>query len=92
MRKELRRLRSVGVLGMLSPEYLQKIGGDHDEQIYASGEQIIRQGDPGASMFFIIDGEVVVSLNALGEEQIQLRRLQSGDYFREMSLMTGEPR
>ena len=41
---------------MLSPEYLQKIGGDHDEQIYASGEQIIRQGDPGASMFFIIDG------------------------------------
>ena len=77
---------------MLSPEYLQKIGGDHDEQIYASGEQIIRQGDPGASMFFIIDGEVVVSLNASGKEQIQLRRLQSGDYFREMSLMTGEPR
>lgn len=43
-------------------------------------------------MFFIIDGEVVVSLNASGKEQIQLRRLQSGDYFREMSLMTGEPR
>ncbi len=87
-----RRLRSAGVLGMLAIEQLVKLAGEHDERIYASGEQIIRQGDPGESMFFIIDGEVVVSLNVPGKEQIQLRRLESGDYFGEMSLMTGEPR
>ena len=77
---------------MVAIEQLVKLAGEHDEQIYASGEQIIRQGDSGESMFFIIDGEVVVSLNVPGKDQIQLRRLESGDYFGEMSLMTGEPR
>ena len=77
---------------MVAIEQLVKLAGEHDEQIYASGEQIIRQGDPGESMFFTIDGEVVVTLNVPGKEQIQLRRLESGDYFGEMSLMTGEPR
>ena len=87
-----RRLRSAGVLGMLSLEQLEKIAGKHDERIYAVGEQIIRQGDSGTSMFFITDGEVTVSVNVPGKDQIQLRTLQSGDYFGEMSLMTGEPR
>ena len=60
--------------------------------MYAVGERIIRQGDSGARMFFITDGEVVVSVNERGKNQIQLRTLQSGDYFGEMSLMTGELR
>ena len=86
------RLRSAGVLGMLSLEQLEKIAGKHDERMYAVGERMIRQGDSGASMFFITDGEVVVSVNEPGKNQIQLRTLQSGDYFGEMSLMAGEPR
>ena len=42
--------------------------------------------------FFVTDGEVVVSVNVPGKNQIQLRTLQSGDYFGEMSFMTGGPR
>ena len=34
-----------------SPEQLVKIAGEHDERTYASGEQIIRQGDPGGAFF-----------------------------------------
>ena len=60
--------------------------------MYAVGERIIRQSDSGARMFFITDGEVVVSVNERGKNQIQLRTLQSRDYFGEMSLMTGELR
>ena len=36
--------------------------------MYAVGERIIRQGDSGASMFFLTDGEVVVSLKRAREK------------------------
>jgi len=87
-----RRLGAAGVLGMLSPEHLEKLASEHDEQIYAADEQIIRQGEPGTSMFIITDGEVAVAVKAPEKEKVQLSRLQVGDYFGEMSLMTGEPR
>jgi len=87
-----RRLGAAGVLGTLSPEYLEKLASEHDEQTYAADEQIIRQGEPGTSMFIITEGEVTVSVKAPEKERVQLRRLQVGGYFGEMSLMTGEPR
>ena len=77
---------------MLSQEQLEKLASEQDEQTYAQDEQIIRQGDPGTSMFIITEGEVTVSVKASEKERVQLRRLQVGEYFGEMSLMTGEPR
>jgi small-conductance mechanosensitive channel/CRP-like cAMP-binding protein len=87
-----RRLGAAGVLGMLSREQLEKLASEQDEQTYAEGEQIIYQGEPGTSMFIITEGEVTVSVKAPEKERVQLRRLQVGEYFGEMSLMTGEPR
>ena len=87
-----RRLRSAGILGMLSQEHLEKLASEHDEQTYAADEQIIRQGEPGTSMFIITSGEVEVGVKAPEKEQVQLSKLQVGNYFGEMSLMTGEPR
>ena len=77
---------------MLSREQLEKLASEQDKQTYAEGEQIIYQGEPGTSMFIITVGEVTVSVKAPEKERLQLRRLQVGGYFGEMSLMTGEPR
>jgi monovalent cation:H+ antiporter, CPA1 family len=49
-------------------------------------ELIVRQGEPGDSMFFIASGAVEV---ALPSSSIPLR---SGEVFGEMALLTGEPR
>ena len=87
-----RRLRSAGILGMLSQEHLERLASENDEQTYAADEQIIRQGEPGTSMFIITSGEVVVGVRPPEKERVELSRLQVGDYFGEMSLMTGEPR
>lgn len=56
---------------------------------YADGEAIVRQDDPGQSMFVVKSGRVTVLLEESGREIASLGR---GDYFGEMSLLTGDPR
>ena len=56
---------------------------------YAAGEAIVRQGQAGRSLFIVVGGESSVTLTGTNGE---VARLQSGDVFGEMSLLTGEPR
>jgi CRP-like cAMP-binding protein len=58
---------------------------------YGSGEEIIRQGDQGDSLFVILRGLVEVRVSR-GEEQEVVNTLGAGRIFGEMSLLTGEPR
>jgi small-conductance mechanosensitive channel/CRP-like cAMP-binding protein len=58
---------------------------------FAGGEHIIRQGDPGDSLYLINKGQVAVRLAVEGVER-EVATLNPGQFFGEMSLMTGEPR
>jgi len=58
---------------------------------YGSGEEIIRQGERGDSLFVILRGLVEVRV-ASGEEQEVVNTLGAGRIFGEMSLLTGAPR
>jgi CRP-like cAMP-binding protein len=53
---------------------------------------VIRQGDPGTSLFVIMSGRVEVTVQQAGVATVRLATLEQGGYFGEMSLMTGEPR
>ena len=57
--------------------------------LHAAGEAIVREGTPGSSMFVICAGEARVTTSGRVHE---LARLSAGDYFGEMSLLTGEVR
>jgi CRP-like cAMP-binding protein len=57
--------------------------------VYGSGETIVRQGDPGQSMFVIASGAVSIVLEPSRQE---VARTPAGGYFGEMSLLTGDPR
>lgn len=60
--------------------------------VHGPGEPIVRQGDEGSSMFVILRGSVTVSFtNAQGRSE-QVATLETGGFFGEMSLMTGERR
>ena len=58
---------------------------------FKPGNSIIRQGEPGDSMYVILVGSAYVLMEDGGQEEI-IDQLNKGHYFGEMSLLSGEPR
>jgi len=90
--RRVRSLQRIGMLGPLTPEQIGRLAEENVERVYAAGEPVIRQGDPGDSLFVIMSGRVEVTVVQEGAASVRLATLDEGDYFGEMSLMTGAPR
>ena len=82
-------LANTDLLAPLSTDIRAEIARSCRAAAYAPGEAIVRQGDPGQSMFIVAAGEVRVVLEP-GRDEVA--RIKPGGYFGEMSLLTGEPR
>ena len=87
-----RCLRQIGLLSVLDPAQLRRLAQDTVDRVYAAGEQIIRQGDAGSCMFVVMEGRVEVAAGVEHAAPVRVAALEAGDYFGEMSLMTGAPR
>ncbi len=59
---------------------------------FDANELICKAGDPGDKMYIIINGRVKVVVTTDEGEETVIAHLSTGDYFGEMSLLTGEPR
>jgi small-conductance mechanosensitive channel/CRP-like cAMP-binding protein len=81
-------ISQIPVLASLFREGHEALARSAHEHMYGDGEVIVREGDPGASMFVIAEGEVAVTIGA-GHE---VARIAAGGFFGEMSLLTGDPR
>jgi small-conductance mechanosensitive channel/CRP-like cAMP-binding protein len=68
-----------------------RLAGEMREQRFGAGEDVIRQDDPGDSLFIVARGAVDVRVAVDGVRR-SIARLGPGQFFGEMSLMTGEPR
>lgn len=60
-------------------------------KLYEDGEVIVRQGEPGACMYVVQEGEVEAVAESGGQE-IRLRKLGPNDFFGEMALFGTENR
>jgi len=60
---------------------------EHDE-----GSVIITEGQPGSSMYIIARGEVKVYTRGPDGAAVYLAKLGEGDFFGEVSVLTGKPR
>lgn len=60
--------------------------------LFGPREALVSCGQTGNSMFVILDGGVQVVGKSGAGSQVVLARLGAGEYFGEISLLTGEPR
>ena len=58
---------------------------------YARGESVVRAGEAGHELFIVVSGNVKVQIQQRGVP-IEVAQLGPGEFFGEMSLLTGEPR
>ncbi len=84
-----RLLETVQIFATLPPDERARLAAAARESLYAVGETVVREGDAGSSMFVVARGEMVVTLDPSAHE---VARLGPGDFFGEMSLLTGAPR
>jgi len=60
---------------------------------FSNGERLIEQGAAGESMFILSEGLLHAFINTNGsEEKLRVGEINPGQFFGEMSLLTGEPR
>jgi CRP-like cAMP-binding protein len=59
---------------------------------FGDGEEVVRQGDAGESMYILHSGAGEVLIKKPAAEPIKVADLNPSSFFGEMSLLTGEPR
>ena len=85
-------LRGTPIFRLLSDPELFELGARLHHLSFAPGERIIRLGDDGDSMYFVTAGQVAITLSAFDRTEHQVATIDPGDFFGEMSLLTGEAR
>jgi small-conductance mechanosensitive channel/CRP-like cAMP-binding protein len=87
----LAALDRVDLFAPIDGECRTQLAETMREQHFGAGEDIIRQDAPGNSLFIISRGDVEVRVGVDGASR-GIARLGPGQFFGEMSLMTGEAR
>jgi len=78
---------------MLNDDERAAIVREMEVESHEEGSVIINEGDPGTSMYLIAAGEVKVYTRPPHKSAtVYLARLGEGDFFGEVSVLTGKPR
>jgi CRP-like cAMP-binding protein len=75
----------------MSEEQLQRFVEFMEIEKAPQWSVIVKQGDPGDTMYLILQGELRVRMNVMGKETI-LTTLGVGDFFGDISLFDQGPR
>jgi CRP-like cAMP-binding protein len=85
-------MEKVDILSPLSKSELKKLVATVGVEVYATGEFPVRQGQAGDTFYIIKKGRVEVIVEKASGESARVAVLGPGDFFGEMSLLTGEAR
>ena len=89
--KELIALKKVPLFSTLTLEQLASIDRLMVTRHYVKGELVFRQGDVGAELYVIVDGEMRIYLDHAGTD-VTLAKHGPGSVVGEMSVFDEEPR
>ena len=80
-------LLATPFFGGLSDASIDLLASMLVERCFEAGATVVREGEPGRSMFVVHSGELVVSKLASSGTVIGMSRLAAGDFFGEMTLI-----
>jgi CPA1 family monovalent cation:H+ antiporter len=80
------RLAQLALFADLRWPQLEAITHLFEEEVFAPDQRVLRRGLGGSGFYVVIEGTAVVEVE--GRER---RRLGQGDFFGEISVLTGEP-
>jgi CRP/FNR family transcriptional regulator, cyclic AMP receptor protein len=80
-------LARLSLFGELPGPQLQAVAEMMDEESFGRDAKVMRTGISGSGFYVITDGEAAVIID--GEDRLD--HLRAGDFFGELSILTGEP-
>lgn len=80
------RLGRLGIFADLTDAELRDLAAELVEESFPEGGWVLRQGEPGAGLFIILDGEAGVIID---DEERAI--LTMGSFFGEVSVLLAEP-
>ncbi len=78
------RLAQLAVFADLRWPELEAVAHTFDEEVFAEGQRVLRQGISGGAFYVILEGEAVVLVD--GHERARLGR---GEFFGEITALMG---
>jgi small-conductance mechanosensitive channel len=85
-------LGSLDLFSSLSCDDMKRLAEQAQVRTYGRGECLVREGEPGGSLFVIRDGVVKLTVAQADGRQTVLASMTSGQFFGERSLLTGTQR
>jgi small-conductance mechanosensitive channel/CRP-like cAMP-binding protein len=86
-----KEFHAIDFLAVLDAQALRLLAESTQKRVYLPGELVVREGEPGEELFVIIEGEADVLIKT-GDQTTSVATLKKGQFFGEMSLLTGAPR
>jgi CRP/FNR family cyclic AMP-dependent transcriptional regulator len=78
-------LSQLALFADLPPAQVEGIAHSYGEQVYGAGQRVLRQNLSGSGLYVILEGEAAVR-----QGSDELARLGRGEFFGEISALTGE--
>jgi CRP-like cAMP-binding protein len=70
----------------LSTAQQEGVAHQFEEELFPAGARVLREGLKGSGLFIILEGEAILEIGG-----VERARFGPGEFFGEISLLTGEP-
>ena len=92
MTRQLETLRHVPFFRSLTDDDVRALDKQCFWRRYEAKQQILRRGEGGTDVFFVIGGAVRALIPATGGREVILGDVCAGDFFGELAAIDGQPR
>ncbi len=89
---EVKELAASALFAAFQRKALEEILTSTVLRTYEEGDIIVTEGEAGSSLYLLVTGTVKVFTRGSSGEHLALAELGAGDFFGEVSMLTGKPR